>query len=66
MPIPGLNAAGLLPEGIHDCSLDEVLERFGTFQTTDHRPRLFQKLQALVHEVWQTDRVSEIIVDGSL
>ena len=46
MPIPELNAAGLLPEGIYDCSLEEVRERFGMFLTSDHRPRLFEKLQA--------------------
>lgn len=65
MPIPELDAAGFLPDGVYDCSLDEVRERFGMFNTTDRRPRLFEKLQALVHEVRQTNCVTQIIIDGS-
>jgi len=41
MPIPDLNEDGLLPEGIHEASLEEVRERFGRFQRTDRRPDLF-------------------------
>jgi hypothetical protein len=65
MPIPGLNDAGLLPPGVHDCTLDELRQRFGVFQTTDRRPKLFDKLQQLVQEAWATGFVAEIIVDGS-
>jgi hypothetical protein len=65
MPIPALDTAGFLPEGIYDCSLDEMRERFGVFHVTDRRSRLFEKLQDLVHEIWQTKQVAEIIVDGS-
>jgi hypothetical protein len=32
----------LLPEGIHDCTLDEIGARFGRFQTTDRRVHLFK------------------------
>ncbi len=65
MSIPSLDAAGFLPDGSYDCSLDEIRERFGSFHTTDCRPRLFEKFQAFVHDVWQTTWVTEIIVDGS-
>jgi hypothetical protein len=65
MPIPALDATGLLPAGIYDCSLDDLRERFGTFDMTDRRPRLFDKLQSFVRKVWRADLVIEIIVDGS-
>jgi hypothetical protein len=65
MPIPGLDDAGLLPPGVHDCTLDEVRQRFGAFQATDRRPKLYDKLQALVSEAWATGLVSDIIIDGS-
>jgi hypothetical protein len=65
MPIPELNESGLLPEGIHDCTLDEISARFGRFQTTDRRVRLFEKLRALVEEERQAGLAVELIVDGS-
>ena len=65
MPIPVLTADGLLPEGIHDCTLDELRERFGQFQRTDWRPRLFERLEAFVREAQRTGFVLAIIVDGS-
>ena len=65
MPIPGLNDAGLLPAGVHDCTLDEGRQRFGVFQTTDRRPKLYDKLEALVQEAWATGLVADIIIDGS-
>jgi hypothetical protein len=65
MPIPGLDDAGLLPPGVYDCTLDEVRGCFGVFQTTDRRPKRYNKLQALVREVWATGLVAQIIVDGS-
>jgi hypothetical protein len=65
MPIPGFNDAGLLPLGVHDCTIGEVRQHLGSFQTTDRRPKLFDKLQALVREAWATGLVSEIIIDGS-
>lgn len=65
MPIPGLDNAGLLPPGVYDCTLDEVRQAFGVFQTTDRRPRLFDKLQALIQQAWATGFVAEIIIDGS-
>ena len=65
MPIPGLDGAGLLPPGVHDCTLDEVRSRFGAFQTTDRRPTLYDKFQVLVREAWATGLVAEIIIDGS-
>jgi hypothetical protein len=61
MPIPELNTEGLLPEGIYDCTLDEIGARFGRFQTTDRRVQLFKKLRELVEEERQAGLAVELI-----
>jgi len=65
MPIPALTLDGLLPEGIYDCSLAEIGERFGQFQGSDRRCRLFQRLEDYVREAKVTGVVRAIIVNGS-
>lgn len=65
MPIPDLNEAGLLPEGIHDCTLTEVEARFGQVQVSDRRVHLFAKLRALVDEERQAGLAIALIIDGS-
>jgi hypothetical protein len=65
MPIPELNSDGLLPTGIFDCGLAEIKSRFGAFQVSDQRPRLFARLQALVTAIKAGDLFSALIIDGS-
>lgn len=65
MPIPALNDDGLLPEGVHDCTLEEIRERFGSFQRTDARCRLFERLEAFVRDARASGIVVAVIVDGS-
>lgn len=65
MPIPELDADGFLPKGIHECTLDEVQERFGGFRNSDRRPNLFAKLQEFVQEARLTLLVTGVILDGS-
>ena len=65
MPIPALNSDGFLPTGIFDCSLAEVRDRFGSFQVSDTRPRLFARLEALVAEMQRGAMFEELLVDGS-
>jgi hypothetical protein len=65
MPIPNLNEQGLLPPGIYDCALEEIGERFGTFQSTDRRSRLYRRLQEYLIQVRSTNLVVAVIVDGS-
>lgn len=65
MPIPNLTNEGFLPEGIHDCTLDEVGARFGKFQVSDRRVRLFGKLCKLVEEERQAGLATGLIIDGS-
>jgi hypothetical protein len=65
MPIPPLTEHGFLPDGIHDCSLAEVEERFGGFQGSDRRMRLFAKLRQYVAEVRFAGLAIALIIDGS-
>jgi hypothetical protein len=62
--IPPL-ADGVLPEGLHLCTMDEVDEVFGGFQRTDCRIRLTQKLRLLVEEAKRSGIVAALVIDGS-
>ena len=65
MPIPALNEDGFLPPGVHDCTLDEVRSRFGVFQSTDRRPKLFATLLAFVAEARASGIVVALVINGS-
>jgi len=65
MPIPAFNEDGFLPEGIHDCTLGDIRERFGQFQQTDQRCRLFERLEMFLRDVAATSFFRTVIVDGS-
>ncbi len=64
MAIPALNETGLLPDGIHTCTADELRARFGLFQTSDQRPRLMRQLEAFLAEVRTSGIVKAVIVNG--
>ena len=65
MPIPELNTHGLLPPGVHDCTVGEITERFGVFQGGEQRPRLMEKLIAFAAEARASGIVRALLVDGS-
>src|SRR5262245_4370530 len=65
MAIPDLDADGFLPAGVHDCSVDEIKDRFAQFQGSDRRFRLFEKLESFMNDARATGFVAELIVDGS-
>src|SRR5437879_1217565 len=65
MPIPPLDNAGLLPPGVHDCTLEEVEERFGRFQKSDQRIHLFARLREYLNEVRLTGFAVALLIDGS-
>ncbi len=65
MPIPALTHEGMLPEGIHDCTLADIGERFGQFQMSDRRCRLFDRLAAYVQEAKASGVIKAILVNGS-
>ena len=65
MPIPPLNTTGLLPVGIHDALLEEIRERFGSFQESDRRTKLFSKLVELTEAMRASGLFEELVIDGS-
>jgi hypothetical protein len=65
MALPDFDARGLLPEGIHDASLEEIKERFGRFQSNDQRQRLVKHLEQSLDELWKLETAIALIVDGS-
>jgi hypothetical protein len=65
MPIPAFNEQGLLPDGIHDCSLEEAAARFGSFQGSDRRPALWNRLKHFIREAQSSGVVDFLLLDGS-
>jgi len=63
--IPPFNAQGLPPDGIHNCTMDEVAERFGGFQSSERRTRLWTRFTEFIGEVKGCGLVEAAIVDGS-
>lgn len=62
MPIPPLTEEGYLPEGVHDCSLDEIKTAFGSY---GRRRFLFLRLVEFVEAAAKCELVEVVIVDGS-
>ena len=65
MSIPAFNADGLLPAGVFDCSLADVRERLGSFQGSDARPRLFERLEVVVAAMQRSTLFEVLLLDGS-
>jgi hypothetical protein len=65
MALPPLNAAGLLPVGIHDCSMEDIRRRFGVFQGSDRRPQLFARFVELADAMRGSGLFESLVVDGS-
>ena len=65
MPIPLLNANGLLPAGIYDSTLEEIRERFGRFQESDRRVKLFARLSEFMRAAQASRLFDEFLIDGS-
>ena len=55
MPIPDFEQDGFLPVGIHDCTIEEISERFGRFQSSDRRPSLNTGLINYITELRATN-----------
>lgn len=62
--IPALQD-GVLPPGIHDCTMEEVQQVFGQFRRSDRRPQLTEKLRRFVADAQLSGIVSALIIDGS-
>jgi len=55
----------VLPPGIYDCTLQEIRHRFGSFEGTELRPRLFAKLEELVKAMKRSGIFEAVLIDGS-
>ena len=62
MPIPSLDEHGLLPPGIHDCTLAEIRQTFGG---NSHRRELFQHFAECLKIEIRPSFDNPIYVDGS-
>ena len=65
MAIPPFNKHGWLPEGIHDCTLEEATRQFGAFQSSDRRPEVWARFVEFVSEAKASGRIDAVLVDGS-
>ena len=63
--IPPFDEYGRLPDGIHDCTLEEAAERFGAFQHSERRPQLWARFTEFIGEAKACDLVEALLVDGS-
>ena len=62
MPIPRFDRYGLLPAGVHDCSLTEIRQRLGT---NPHRRRLIKLLSDFISVEVRPLHDEHIYIDGS-
>ena len=65
MSIPEFSLEGFLPPGVHACTMSELGERFGRFQRTDQRTRLFRHFEEFVRELQAAQLGVALIVNGS-
>lgn len=65
MPIPALNSHGLLPKGIHDCSMPEIASSFSSTDPRHQRARLFKNLDAFIAWIRPVKCFKFIYIDGS-
>jgi hypothetical protein len=56
---------GVLPSGIHTCTLEECKEMFGKFSRSDRRIQLTEALHRYVGDVRSAGIALSILVDGS-
>jgi hypothetical protein len=62
LPIPDLQNDGLLPAGVHDCTLSELVSKFNF---TPHRVELLGRFRGLLTQLPPLVGVRYLLVDGS-
>ena len=62
--IPDLDD-GVLPEGVHACTIEEVEQVFGRFHRSDCRQRLTETLRRYIEDVRKAQIAVAVVVDGS-
>jgi predicted nucleotidyltransferase len=63
MPLPQLNRAGELPEGVHQATIDEVIAQFGS--GTSQRQAVTARLRRIYHLARATRKLERLILFGS-
>ena len=61
MPIPDLNGYGVLPEGRHVCSLQEVADRYAN---NEHRQQLWEDFENFLAWLGPQPSPQIILIDG--
>ncbi len=61
MPLPTFTPSGLLPAGIHDCSLDDAEKRF---VLNPHREAMWKRLLAFIDWTRSLDSFDILYLDG--
>src|SRR5947208_2455853 len=64
MPIPEFED-NVLPEGVHDGTVEEVEARFGRFQKSDRRVRWTERLKQYLDAARRSGIIKAVIIDGS-
>jgi len=64
MPLE-LTEQGILPDGVHSATLEDLKGLFGTFQTTDRRTRLYGKIEEYITKLQDAGIGGSLVVDGS-
>ncbi|PRR70937.1 DUF6932 family protein [Clostridium thermopalmarium] len=65
MAIPSLNGHGILPEGIYECTMEDIKEKFCSIENKEHRCKLFKKLEQYLKDLKKFNTKYELIIDGS-
>ena len=65
MAIPEFDNHGVLPEGIHEASENELFERFRYFRNSTRRFELADKLKEYLEEIHHSALNIDVFVDGS-
>ena len=63
MPLPAINAEGVLPLGVHASTLEEVRQVFGT--GSYQRQLVFSRLERIVRIAFASTQLVRLIVFGS-
>ncbi len=56
---------GVLPDGVHLCTIDDVDAVFGRFWRTDRRIHLTAKLREYLEEARRSGIIAAVVIDGS-
>jgi hypothetical protein len=63
--IPEFTDTGFLPNGMHLVTIEDFKRRFGQFDRSDRRIRLYEKLEKLVFDAKASGIIRRVLVGGS-